>query len=139
VSPPSTASANQAPSTAGRPGTSTVGPIPPGQRGKLADQFIRAYYDRLSTGDYAGAWSLLTPDFQRATGGFDRYQAFWRTITGVDIASVDAVKSDASWPIVARMRVTYTTRLLRVAEVDELRLEPASDGSPRIAGYRVVA
>lgn len=66
---PSTPSASSPPAKG-----SSDGPSTPTAAGM--ESFIRSYVAAVST-DPAQAWKMLTPRFQRASGGFTRYQAFW--------------------------------------------------------------
>ena len=76
------------------------------------------------------SWRLLTPPFQRASGGFDSYQSFWGPITSAQASGISADPGQRR--IAYHVRYTYPdghvfvddTRLL-------LRLTP---GGIRIAG-----
>jgi len=36
------------------------------------------------------SWTMLTPEFQRASGGFGQYQKYWNQWTSAQAANIDA-------------------------------------------------
>jgi serine/threonine protein kinase len=89
ASPSGTPSATSTgPSTgpdAGASDTAPQGPTAAGMR-----SFIRAYVAALST-DPDTAWTMLTPKFQRQSGGLDTYRRFW---DGVGNGTILALSAD---------------------------------------------
>lgn len=59
----------------------------PTERGM--ERFARAYVDAVAR-DPARSWQMLTPKFQRASGGFETYQAFWSGVGDAEILEVTA-------------------------------------------------
>jgi serine/threonine protein kinase len=62
--------------------------------------FVTTYLSTAPTDQHA-SWEMLTRDFQRESGGFGKYQGFWRTIstaTPVDI-SPDPADSSVSYGV----------------------------------------
>lgn len=53
------------------------------------EAFLRSYLVTVA-GDPAAAWPRLTPAFQRRSGGFPSYQAFWGTVTRATLTDVFA-------------------------------------------------
>jgi predicted Ser/Thr protein kinase len=72
-------------SPAARPTTSA--PAGPTVRGMEA--FIRDYVATVSA-DPAAAWTMLTPKFQRESGGFASYRRFWDAATNGRVLSISA-------------------------------------------------
>jgi hypothetical protein len=64
-----------------------------------------AQYLATVTSDPKAAWTMLTPDFQAASGGFGRYNSFWKSIETADVVSAQADP--------ASRRVSYTVEYLR--------------------------
>ncbi|WP_306364806.1 serine/threonine-protein kinase [Nocardia sp. CC227C] len=91
---PTTTTAPPSTTTSTNPGTTTTTTTPtttpptttaptPGN----VTAFVRNYYGMLP-GDVSGAWSMLSPSYQAATGGFNSYAQFWGTIAAVRIGAV---------------------------------------------------
>jgi hypothetical protein len=53
------------------------------------DRFVSDYLSTV-TSDQHATWRMLTPDFQRQSGGFGRYQGFWRTIASATPSNIAA-------------------------------------------------
>ncbi|GAA4801503.1 hypothetical protein GCM10023200_42980 [Actinomycetospora chlora] len=111
----------------------TIGAAAPG--GSPGDQqaamvgAVREYYG-IVTGDEAAGWARLGPNLQARTGGFAAYQAFWSTITAVQV--VDATATDAD-----TVRATldfFPNRRERTREVHELGMVRGADGRWLIDG-----
>lgn len=105
---------NNRPSASPPSSTGTTGPTthhsphsPPPVRTADAgsmEQFVTNYLSTV-TSDRHAAWAMLTPAYQRASGGFAGYQGFWRTI---DSATVRSIHADP-----ASLQVTYDVDYLR--------------------------
>ena len=65
--------------------------------------FIEEYLATV-TSDPKSAWAWLTPDFQAASGGFGRYNSFWRSIETADVRRAEADPADR--------RISYTVEYL---------------------------
>jgi eukaryotic-like serine/threonine-protein kinase len=106
---------NKSPSASPPPSTGTSGPpssptthdsspkVRTADAGSM-EQFITNYLSTV-TSDRHAAWAMLTPSYQRASGGFGGYQGFWRTI---DSATVRSIHADP-----ASLRVTYDVDYLK--------------------------
>jgi serine/threonine protein kinase len=57
------------------------------------EAFIGSYVDAVSTNP-AAAWTMLTPKFQRESGGFAKYEAFWSPARNGRIRGISANPSD---------------------------------------------
>jgi len=68
------------------------------------ENFIEDYLATV-TADPKTAWEMLTPAFQDASGGFGRYNAYWKTIATADVLSAE--------PDPANRRITYTVEYQR--------------------------
>ena len=87
VDPTQSTSASTTPSPAGSPSsrpTKTARPTAPGM-----ESFIRDYVAALSS-DPEVAWAMLTPKFQRQSGGLDTYRDFWRGVGDGRILAISA-------------------------------------------------
>ena len=76
------------------------------------------------TSDQHASWAMLTPQFQRASGGFGQYQGYWRTISS-------ATPRDIT-PDPAAMTVSYGVDYVRTdgsTTSDEVTLQLVPDGS----------
>jgi hypothetical protein len=62
------------------------------------EAFIRRYVSTVSD-DPDAAWSMLTPKFQRESGGLARYRSYWEDATNGRVLSISADPST--------MRVSY--------------------------------
>jgi hypothetical protein len=54
---------------------------------------VRDYYG-VVTGNEAAGWARLGPSLQSQAGGFARYQAFWTTISSVQVVDASALDAD---------------------------------------------
>jgi eukaryotic-like serine/threonine-protein kinase len=54
---------------------------------------VRDYYG-VVTGNEAAGWARLGPNLQARTGGFGNYQAFWSTISSVQVLEASALDAD---------------------------------------------
>lgn len=59
------------------------------------ESFIRDYVDTVAA-DPATAWQMLTPKFQRESGGFEQYRNFWDDATNGRVLSISADPRDLS-------------------------------------------
>ena len=132
--PTAATSPSPSPSPSAPTATATPSPSPtvtrkPRLTAPKMTRFVRRYL-ATATDDQAAGWRLLTPPFQRESGGFGAYTSFWAP---VGTARASGITADArSGRVGYRVRYTYPdghvfldrTRLL-------LRLTP---GGIRIAG-----
>jgi hypothetical protein len=96
--------------SAGSPHSSATGhsSAPAADQAAAMQAFITTYLSTV-TSDQHASWAMLTPSFQKASGGFGHYQQFWRAYStatpqqiSADPASmsvsygVDYVKTDGS-------------------------------------------
>lgn len=86
---PSTAAPSQNASTPAQ--TATPTPTPTGSDIPAAEltKAVTDYYALLPD-DTEAAWELLTPAYQRKTGGWDSYERFWKSIDTVTVTSTKA-------------------------------------------------
>jgi serine/threonine protein kinase len=85
--------------------------------------FITDYLSTVTTDRHA-AWDMLTPEFQKASGGFGRYQQFWRTITSATPRDITPHPRDLS--------VTYDVDYVKTdgsTTGDQVTLQLVRDGS----------
>jgi serine/threonine protein kinase len=85
--------------------------------------FIADYLSTV-TSDQHTSWAMLTPGFQRASGGFGKYQQYWRTIQS-------ATPRDIT-PDPATLSVTYGVDYVRTdgsTASDQVTLQLVRDGS----------
>ncbi|WP_296604834.1 hypothetical protein [Nocardioides sp.] len=66
--------------------------------------FIEDYLATVTT-DTKAAWEMLTPGFQDASGGFGRYNSFWKKIATADVLSAE--------PDPASRQISYTVEYQR--------------------------
>ena len=59
------------------------------------ERFIRTYVTTVAN-DPDQAWTMLTPKFQRESGGLDRYRDFWEDATNGKVLSISANPDDLS-------------------------------------------
>jgi serine/threonine protein kinase len=78
-------------------------PAPSGVTADGMEGFVEEYLATV-TSDPKSAWSMLTPDFQAASGGFGRYNSFWKSIETADVLSAEADP--------ASRRISYTVEYL---------------------------
>jgi hypothetical protein len=57
------------------------------------EAFIRDYVATVGS-DPDKAWTMLTPKFQRESGGIDRYREFWEPATDGEVLSIAANPAD---------------------------------------------
>jgi eukaryotic-like serine/threonine-protein kinase len=84
---------------------------------------VRDYYG-VVTGNEAAGWARLGPNLQARTGGFSAYQAFWSTITSVQVSEATAVDADT---VRATLEFAPEGRD-RTVEVHELGMVRGPDG-----------
>jgi serine/threonine protein kinase len=85
--------------------------------------FIASYLS-IVTKDQHASWDMLTPAFQKASGGFGKYQGFWR---GISTATPTVITPDP-----AAMTVTYHVDYVKAdgsTTSDEVTLRLVADGS----------
>jgi serine/threonine protein kinase len=58
-------------------------------RAAAMDGFVSNYLSTV-TSDQHATWAMLTPAFQRQSGGFGSYQGFWRTIASATPSNISA-------------------------------------------------
>ncbi|HEY0952175.1 hypothetical protein, partial [Nocardioides sp.] len=94
--------------TGGRTGSPSSSPSGPSQPADVTadgmEGFVAQYLATV-TSDPKSAWTMLTPDFQAASGGFGQYNSFWKSIESADL--VDARADPAS------RRISYTVAYVR--------------------------
>jgi hypothetical protein len=61
------------------------------------ERFVRAYVDAVAT-DPSRSWQMLTPKFQRESGGFGTYREFW---SGVGEPQILEVRADPDTLVVS--------------------------------------
>jgi len=96
--------------TSGAPttGESTPSPSPSDTAGEAAAReaamvtFVRDYLATVAR-DPAEGWLMLTPEFQEASGGFEKYREFWDP---VEAATVESISADPE-SLTVSYRVTY--------------------------------
>ncbi|MEC3956096.1 serine/threonine-protein kinase [Nocardia sp. CDC153] len=84
-------SSSAAPSSSARPTTTpppSTTPFGPPSAASVTS-FIQSYYGMLP-GNVSGAWSMLSPGYQSATGGYSNYASFWGGISSVSVGAVTA-------------------------------------------------
>ncbi len=111
-----------APSPAPTPTPSPSAPSAPDPQAMEA--FVAGYLDTV-TSDPRVTWQQLTPAFQEQSGGFGRYNGFWRTVEDAEVVDI-AADPDA-------LTVTYTVRYVlkrggSTTDSVTLSLEPDADG-----------
>jgi len=87
---PSTKDTTNPPST---PASKTSAPAKPTAAGMKS--FINDYVTTVST-DPATSWKMLTPKFQRESGGFEKYRSFWDPATNGRVLNISANPNDLS-------------------------------------------
>lgn len=89
-------------------------------------------YVRTASDDPAAGYRLLTPAYQRASGGLSGYRSFWSRV--VQVKSLSDVRADPS-ELTVSYRYVYILRGAGPRTEDvRLRLEYRRDGSFRISG-----
>jgi hypothetical protein len=76
------------PAAAGSP-TPSARPVAAAPTAKGMEAFIRSYV-RTVADDPEMAWTMLTPKFQRESGGLDHYRRFWDSATNGKVLSIEA-------------------------------------------------
>jgi hypothetical protein len=94
-----------APTTTPPPPTTTVNT--PGS-GMASVEFVQRYYGMLP-GDVDGAWNLLGPQAQAASGGYDRFKAFYSGLSKVWAETLRAVDADTVTATIVFLRPDGTT------------------------------
>jgi eukaryotic-like serine/threonine-protein kinase len=104
----------------------TVGAPTPGEAGDPQAAMVAAVRDYygIVTGNEAAGWARLGPNLQARTGGFSAYQAFWSTITSVQVVEATAVDGDT---VRATLEFAPEGRE-RTTEVHELGMVRGPDG-----------
>jgi eukaryotic-like serine/threonine-protein kinase len=77
------------PSPEPSPSETTKNPTPAGPTARGMKDFIRGYVAAISA-DPDTAWQMLTPKFQRESGGLDTYREFWDDATDGRVLSITA-------------------------------------------------
>ncbi|MDD7938614.1 serine/threonine-protein kinase [Actinomycetospora lutea] len=84
---------------------------------------VRDYYG-VVTGNEAAGWARLGPNLQSQAGGFARYQAFWTTISSVQVVDASALDADT-----VRATLDFVPEgRERIREVHELGMVRSPDG-----------
>lgn len=119
---PSTAAASSTPTPSPDAETDATSPD------AVLEGFAGDYLTEASNNPEAG-YTLLTPDYQRESGGIEGYRSFWGKVSQLDIESIrgDAARSTVSY------RYSYEYEGDRRTEDVTLRLEKSGD-SYLIAG-----
>jgi hypothetical protein len=85
--------------------------------------FISDYLSTV-TSDQHASWAMLTPEFQKVSGGFGQYQRFWRDYTSATPRHIEADPADLS--------VTYAVDYVLTdgeRRSDEVTLQLVRNGS----------
>ena len=115
-------SATPSETTDGQPSTSKSGD--PEAEAAAMEAFVTDYLTTV-TSDPKSAWEMLTPEFQRASGGYGQYKGFWGT---VESASVVAIEGDPD-ALTVTYTVEYTMNEGETRQDDvTLQLEQSGDG-----------
>ena len=89
-------------------------------------------YVRTAVDDPAAGYRMLTPAYQRASGGIEGYRSFWSRV--VAVKSLEDLRADPA-ALTVSYRYDYVLRGAgRRTEDVRLRLEYRRDGSFRISG-----
>lgn len=84
---------------------------------------VRDYYGVVTDNEAAG-WARLGPNLQSQAGGFARYQAFWATISSVEVVDASALDADT-----VRATLDFVPEgRERIREVHELGMVRGPDG-----------
>ncbi|RTL62023.1 MAG: serine/threonine protein kinase [Pseudonocardiaceae bacterium] len=105
ATPPSGAAPTTTTTTPPPPPTTT--PTTPGS-GMASVEFVQQYYGMLP-GNVDGAWNLLGPDAQAASGGYDRFKAFYSGLSKVWAETLRAVDADTVTATIVFLRPDGTT------------------------------
>jgi serine/threonine protein kinase len=98
--PPTASLTEETDSPAPADGTETPGPDPEEVRAEM-DEFIGDYLTTV-TSDPEAAFSMLSPDFQEASGGYDGYIGWWNQVKSARLARIESDPEN--------LTVTYTVR-----------------------------
>jgi hypothetical protein len=79
----------QAASTNPPPTKTSKAPAPARPTAQGMEQFIRNYVSTVSANPDQ-AWTMLTPKFQRESGGLDHYRSFWQDATNGQVLDITA-------------------------------------------------
>lgn len=96
--------------TSGQPSKTTTTTVPPTTTpagppsAASVTSFVQGYYSMLP-GNVNGAWGLLSPGYQGATGGFNSYSQFWASIASLSVGGVTVTGENR-----AVVNLTYTMR-----------------------------
>jgi hypothetical protein len=81
------------------------------------EAFITSYLATV-TSDPESAFEQLTPEFQRASGGYDGYLRWWRRVRSAEVAAIESNPSD----LTVGYTVTYVMKTGR-SQTDQIRLQ----------------
>ncbi len=107
-------------------GTTSAPPTPPSpdEIRQQMNQFISGYLSNV-TNDPETAFDMLTPSFQRASGGFGRYSGWWGTVRSAAPTTIQSDPSDYT----VDYTVNYVMKSGRAnTERVRLQLERSGDG-----------
>ncbi|HEX4977891.1 MAG TPA: serine/threonine-protein kinase [Nocardioides sp.] len=80
----------RSPGAASSPDSGVSGPRrPQGPTVRGMERFVRTYVEAVAT-DPSRSWQMLTPRFQRASGGFAAYREFWSGVGAPELLEVRA-------------------------------------------------
>jgi hypothetical protein len=83
---------------------STSPPSTPAPDAAAMQTFVTTYLSTVTQDEHA-SWAMLTPAYQRASGGFGSYQRFWGSI---DTATASGIRADP-----ANLTVSYDVAYVR--------------------------
>jgi eukaryotic-like serine/threonine-protein kinase len=100
----------------------TTEPAPAGTRGEM-QAFVQDYFATV-TSDPESSFAMLTPEFQTASGGYERYAGFWNTISS---ATPSDIRADPR-TLTTSYTIDYVTTSGRTTtEQGQLQLERQGD------------
>jgi eukaryotic-like serine/threonine-protein kinase len=120
---PNAAPATGSPTASPTPDPSSPSAAPEAAQAQAMEAFVTDYLATVTV-DPRTSWEQLTPDFQRASGGFGQYKKFWRTIASANVTQVQADPESST--------VTYTVTYDMAAggqRTDTPTLQLLRDGS----------
>jgi len=124
---PSSGSTTPTPTPSSSPSTGVQTPVNGGPAG-----FVSGYYSLLPA-NTPRAWSMLSSDYQKQVGGYDKYKGFWDTIQTVRVTG-----TSPAGPHAVDVSLTYTRSDGSTAsEVRRLFLE-GTGGDYLVTGDQVV-
>ena len=106
-----------------RPSPSSPSATPEAAQAQAMEAFVADYLATVTV-DPRTSWEQLTPEFQKASGGFGQYKKFWRTIASANVTQVQADPGSST--------VTYTVTYDMAAggqRTDNPTLQLLRDGS----------